>query len=154
MFAVAAKAGSAARKLTTWTGPDDGRLAWSPDSKSIAYTQGAELKLLEYSQARPAVVTLDGKVSYPAAKFDRGMREPIYSPTDKLAYLVEDDRNQYPAEVELTGNGVEAAVGSAGRGDGRGIRRPATRRCCYTNDNAPGGDLCAGRRRAAQADHA
>ena len=42
--------------------------AWSPDSKSIAYTQGAEVKLEEYSQAKPAVVTLDGKVSYPAAK--------------------------------------------------------------------------------------
>ena len=64
---VAAKAGSAPRKLTTWPGPDGGHLAWSPDSKSIAYTQGAKLELMEYSQARPAVVTLEGKVSYPAA---------------------------------------------------------------------------------------
>jgi dipeptidyl aminopeptidase/acylaminoacyl peptidase len=65
VFVVATKAGSAARKLTTWTGPDDGHLAWSPDSKSIAYTQGAELKLLEYSQSRPAVVTSgwQGKLS-------------------------------------------------------------------------------------------
>ena len=42
VFVAAAKAGSAPRKLTTWNGPDGGRLAWSPDSKSIAYTTGAE----------------------------------------------------------------------------------------------------------------
>src|SRR6266567_2008941 len=71
VFVVMPKPGSVARKLTTWTGPDGGHLAWAPDSKSISYTQGAEVKLEEYSQARPAVVTLEGKVSYPAAKLDR-----------------------------------------------------------------------------------
>src|ERR1700691_2444769 len=56
IFLIPPKPGSAPRQLTTWPGPDGGHLAWSPDSKSIAYTQGAELKLLEYSQGRPAVV--------------------------------------------------------------------------------------------------
>jgi dipeptidyl aminopeptidase/acylaminoacyl peptidase len=114
VFVVEPKAGSTARKLTTWTGPDHGPLAWSPDSQSIAYTQGAELKLLEYSQPRPAVVTLDGKVSYPAAKFDRAVRSPIYSPDGKLSYLVEDDRNQYPAEVELKGDGIKRELDRQG----------------------------------------
>lgn len=114
VFVVEPKAGSAARKLTIWTGPDHGPLAWSPDSQAIAYTQGAELKLLEYSQPRPAVVSLDGKVSYPAAKFDRAVRSPIYSPGGKLSYLVEDDRNQYPAEVELKGDGVKRELDRQG----------------------------------------
>ena len=114
VFVVEPKAGSTARKLTTWTGPDNGPLAWSPDSKSVAYTQGAELKLLEYSQPRPAVITLDGKVSYPAAKFDRAVRSPIYSPDGKLSYLVEDDRNQYLAEVELKGNGIKRELDRQG----------------------------------------
>jgi dipeptidyl aminopeptidase/acylaminoacyl peptidase len=114
VFVVAPKPGSTPRKLTTWSGPDGGHLAWSPDSKSIAYTQGAELKLLEYSQSRAAVVTLDGKVSYPAAKFDRSVRQPIYSPDGHLSYLVSDDRNQYPAEAELEGNGVKRLLTQPG----------------------------------------
>ena len=33
------------------------------------------------------------------------MRSPIYTPKGKLSYLVNDDRNQYPVEVELAGDG-------------------------------------------------
>jgi dipeptidyl aminopeptidase/acylaminoacyl peptidase len=115
IFVVAAKAGSAARKLTTWPGPDGGgRLAWSPDSKSIAYAQGAKIDLMEYSQPRPAIVTLDGKVSYPASKLDRGVHEPVYSSDGHLSYLVGDDRNQYPAEVELAGDGDKRLLAQQG----------------------------------------
>ncbi|MFZ1013801.1 MAG: S9 family peptidase, partial [Terracidiphilus sp.] len=105
VFVVEPKAGATPRKLTTWPGPDGGQLAWSPDSQSIAFTEGAKIELLEYSQVKPAVVTLDGKVSYPAAKLDRAVRSPIYSPNGSLSYLVNDDRNQYPAEVEVPGDG-------------------------------------------------
>jgi dipeptidyl aminopeptidase/acylaminoacyl peptidase len=114
VFVVEPKPGSTAKKLTTWEGPDGGRLAWSPDSKSIAYEQGGPLKLLEYSQAKPAVVTLDGKVTYPAAKFDRSVAQPVFSPDGHLSYLVGDDRNQYPAEVELTGNGIKRELAQQG----------------------------------------
>ena len=107
VFVAAAKAGSAAKKLTEWKGPDGGRLAWSPDSKSIAFQEGAELKLLEYSQSKPAVVTLDGKVSYPAAKLDRAVSQPRWAADGTLSYLVNDDRYEYPALVEMDGPGVK-----------------------------------------------
>jgi dipeptidyl aminopeptidase/acylaminoacyl peptidase len=114
VFVVAAKPGSAARKLTTWTGPDEGRLAWSPDSKSIAYVQGAKIEFMEYSQPRPAVVTLDGAVSYPASKLDRGAHDPIYTPDGHLSYLIGDDRNQYPVEVDLSGDSGKRLVEQQG----------------------------------------
>src|SRR6266568_1472477 len=137
VFVVAARPGSTPRKLTTWTGPDDGHLAWSPDSKSIAYTQGAKLELLEYSQAKPAVVTLDGKVSYPAATLDRSVAGPSYTSDGHLNYLVADDRNEYLAEVELTGNGVKRLLSQGGTVLSWDTAAGHSA-VLYTNDTAPG----------------
>jgi dipeptidyl aminopeptidase/acylaminoacyl peptidase len=136
IFVVEAKAGSAGRKLTTWNGPDDGELAWSPDSKSIAYGQGAELRLLEYTQTKPAVVTLDEKVSYPAAKLDRKVRTPQFLSEGKLAYLVADDRNQYPAEVDVSGDGAKRLVSQQGTVMGWDTHAGHTA-VLYTNDMQP-----------------
>jgi dipeptidyl aminopeptidase/acylaminoacyl peptidase len=114
VFVAAAKPGSAAKKLTAFPGNDGGRLAWSPDSKSIAYTEGTKEDLAAYDQRKAAVVTLEGKVSYPAAKFDRAMSQPCYTPEGKLIYLVSDDRSEYPAEVELNGNGAHRLLEGEG----------------------------------------
>jgi dipeptidyl aminopeptidase/acylaminoacyl peptidase len=114
VFVVPSKPGSSAKKLTSWAGPDGGKLAWSPDSKSIAYTQGAKPELSAYSQRKPAVVTLDGKVTYPAAKLDRSVSQPCFLPDGKLLYLVSDDRSEYPAEVELTGDGARRLLAEEG----------------------------------------
>ncbi len=137
IFVVESRSGSAPRKLTTWTGPDGGRLAWSPDSKSIAYRQGAPLALLEYSQDKPAVVTLDGKVSYPAAKLDRSVRDPLYSPDGHLSYLVADDRNQYPAEVELSGDSDKRLLAQQGAAMAWDTAAGHIA-VLYSNDEAPG----------------
>jgi dipeptidyl aminopeptidase/acylaminoacyl peptidase len=118
VFVAASKAGSVAKKLTSWNGPDGGHLAWSLDSKSIAYAEGAKPEFSAYSQRRPAVVTLDGKVSYPAAKLDRSVSQPCFLPNGKLLYLVNDDRSEYPAEVELAGDGAHRILPEAGTASG------------------------------------
>jgi dipeptidyl aminopeptidase/acylaminoacyl peptidase len=114
VFLVQSQPGSAAKKLTTWDGPDGGRLAWSPDSKSVAYTQGQPAALGAYSQAKPAVVTLEGKVTYLATKLDRSVSQPCFLPGGKLLYLVNDDRNEYPAELDLTGDGFHRLLTEQG----------------------------------------
>ena len=114
VFVATAKAGSASKKLTTWVGSDGGNLAWSPNSKAIAYTQGAKPEHALYSQEKPAVVTLDGKVSYPAAKLDRSVSQPCFLSDGKLLYLVSDDRSEYPAEVEMVGHGAHRLLAEAG----------------------------------------
>lgn len=137
VFVVDAKAGTVARKLTTSTGHNGDHLAWSPDSKSIAYTQGLAAALEEYEQAKPAVVTLDGKVSYPAAAFDRSMSVPHFSPEGRLSYLVSDDRSEYPAEVELAGSGVKRLLAQSGKvsaWDAKSARVAVL----YSNDTTPG----------------
>ena len=118
VFVVASKAGSAAKKLTSWVGSDGGKLAWSPDSQRIAYSQGVKPELAAYSQRKPAVVTLDGKVSYPAAKLDRGVNQPCFLPDGKLLYLVGDDRSEYPEEVEQSGDGAHRLLAEEGTTSG------------------------------------
>ena len=114
IFVAASKAASPSKKLTNWSGPDQGRLAWSPDSKSIAYRQGAKPELLAYSQSKPAVVTLEGKVIYPAAKLDRSVSQPCFLPDGKLLYLVADDRSEYPVELELSGDSSQRMAADPG----------------------------------------
>src|ERR1019366_10784533 len=74
----------------------------------------AKPELGAYSQAKPALVTLEGSVSYPASKLDRSVSQPCFLPGGKLLYLVNDDRSEYPASVDLTGDGVHRLVAEPG----------------------------------------
>ncbi|HET7103816.1 MAG TPA: S9 family peptidase [Terracidiphilus sp.] len=137
VFVVEPKAGSTPRQLTTRRGPDGGQLAWSPDSRSIAYAQGLPVAYVEYSEDKPAVVTLDGKVSYPAAKMDRAVSDPIFLADGKLGYLVADDRNQYPASVDLNGDSDKRLLDHQGAVYGWDSHAGHTA-VLFTDDEAPG----------------
>lgn len=116
VFVVDAKATSTARKLTTFDGPDGGRLAWSPDSKSIAYLQGSEPKYEEYNLNKLAVVGIDGPAPrILTAKLDRGVSAPVFSGDGKsITVLVNDDRLQYPAAVDVREESLHKLLSETG----------------------------------------
>ena len=103
VFVVNAAPNSAAKKLTDFKGEDGGRLAWSPDSKWIAYTQGSDPKFEEYNQSQLAIVGADGTAPrILTAKLDRSVSTPRFSTDGKtITVLVEDDRSEYPASVNV-----------------------------------------------------
>lgn len=116
VFVVAAKAGSTARKLTTFAGPDEGPLAWSADGKSIAYRQGTSEKYSIYDMPRLAVVDVaDGKSRLVAKDLDNWVGTPVYAADgDSLLTTVGEDRVQYLAEVSLASGAVKRLTTEAG----------------------------------------
>ena len=121
VFVVDAIPGSAPRKLTTFRGPDTGPLAWSPDSKRIAYRQARIPEYSLYNQSQLAVVSADGGVPQLLAMTpDLDVGAPVFT-TDgsELLTTVSDDRNGYVERMPLadgapqritTGMGVASAV--------------------------------------------
>ena len=113
VFVVAAKPGSSARKLTTFPGEDGGHIAWSPDGKSIAFLEGSEPKYWEYSENTLGIVAADGSAppKLLTTKLDRAVSSPSFTPDGKsITVLVEDDRNQYPASVDVSTGAVKRLV--------------------------------------------
>ncbi len=108
VFVVDAKPNATPRKLTDFPGPDRGRLAWSPDSKKVAYLESSEAKYTAYSMSRLALASVDGgsgKVVAPS--FDRSTSQPTFLPDGNgVMVLVADDRLEFPAIVSLSSGEV------------------------------------------------
>ena len=126
VFVVDAKPGSASRQLTTFTGEDNGPLAWSADSKMIAYRQGVSPKYTAYGATRLAVVAAKGGApELVSGAIDNNVGAPVWTADGKgLLTTVSDDQVDYVAEVTVNGgkmkrltpevgsaNGLEAAAG-------------------------------------------
>ena len=109
VFAVEARAGAVARRLTNTTAEESGPLAWSPDGGSIAYRLGDEVKYSAYDQARLAVVpSAGGEPRTLTDELDRPVAEAVWLADSKsLATVVIDDRTQYVARVPVAGGRIE-----------------------------------------------
>ncbi len=96
---------SAPRRLTTFAGPDQGPLAWSPDSTRIAYRQAKLPGYSIYNQSQIAVVpAVGGAPVLLAPMLDRPVGAPVWSQDGQaLLATVSDDRNQYAAQFPLAG---------------------------------------------------
>jgi len=114
VFVIDAHPGATPHKLTTYSGPDSGPLAWSPDGKLIAYLQGSESKFTAYNMDRLAVVPAGGGAPRILTQgLDRGVSFPVFAADgNSLLFVVADDRSEYPARIALAGGAVERLTGS------------------------------------------
>jgi dipeptidyl aminopeptidase/acylaminoacyl peptidase len=88
------------------------RPEWSPDSKTIAFLEGEEMKYSAYGMDRLALVPADGSSAPTRLKasedLDRGVSSPRFSPDGKsIRFLVTDDRSVYPMRATLPNGKAE-----------------------------------------------
>ena len=107
IFVVNAQTNSAPRKLTTYTGADEPPLFWTADSQRILYRQGITPHYAIYDMPQLAVISVaDPKPELLAPKLDQWTSAPILSENGKdVLTTVQDDREQYVAEIALNGSG-------------------------------------------------
>ncbi len=125
VFVVEAKAGSVARKLTTFAGTDEGPLAWSADGTRIAYRQGTTEKYSIYDMPRLAVVEVaSAKASLVGPGLDNWVGAPVWGADGRsLLTTVGDDRVQYVAGVSVGDGKVQRLT--QGAGVARGVTEKA-----------------------------
>jgi dipeptidyl aminopeptidase/acylaminoacyl peptidase len=110
IYVVEARAGAAAKVLTTFEGRDGGMPAWSPDGTHVAYVQGDETKLTAYHLDKLAVVPAAGG---PARVLTASLDRPVdgrlaWAPDGRsIRVVVSDDRTAYAAGVAVASGAVE-----------------------------------------------
>ncbi len=110
IFVVEARAGVEPRQLTTYTGRDGGRPAWSPDGKFIAYLQGEDERNTAYGLNRLAIVPIEGgSPRLLTESLDRPVQgNPAWAANGgQILFSVSDDRASYVGRVSINGGAVE-----------------------------------------------
>ena len=139
VFVVTAQAGSGPRQLTHYTGADVGPPQWSPDGRELAFLRGGDVKYWQYQENRLAVVAADGRghTKVVTADFDRPISDPRWTSNGKhIIALVTDDRNQYPADIDLRTDAVTRLGNSQGV-SGSPSARAGHEALVWTTDNNP-----------------
>ncbi len=126
VFVVSATVNAAPRKLTTFRGADEPPLAWTPDSQRIVYRQGLTPHYAIYDMPQLAAVSVaDAKPALLAPQLDQWVGAPVMSADGKhVLTAVQDDRNEYIAEVALDGSGKFRRV-TEGQGEASSLAQAA-----------------------------
>ncbi|MFI5243504.1 MAG: S9 family peptidase, partial [Gemmatimonadales bacterium] len=113
IFIIDAKPGVRPRRLTSYAGEDDGRIAWSPDGGRIAYLTGIGLPDHSFRMWKLAVIpSAGGKSTVLSASLDRQVIEPAWSADGSSIYVLEeDDRSQYVARISAVGGQMQRVAG-------------------------------------------
>ncbi|HEX4438629.1 MAG TPA: S9 family peptidase [Thermoanaerobaculia bacterium] len=117
VFAVEPRAGASPRALTTYEGSDNdpgwgSRLAWSPDSRWIAYVQGGPDKLIYYGLHKLALLpAAGGAPRILTSTLDRNAESPAFTPDGgTILFRLEDDGSVNLASVPAAGGAVKRLV--------------------------------------------
>jgi dipeptidyl aminopeptidase/acylaminoacyl peptidase len=117
LYAIEPRPGAVPRALTSDERSDNqpdwgSRLAWSPDSKSIAYVQGGPDKLIYYGLHRLAVVPVSGGTpKVLTANVDLNVLSPQYAEDGSaILFMLEDDQAVGLARIPASGGAVERLV--------------------------------------------
>ena len=120
LYVIEARAGAVPRAVTTFEGADnspdwDTRPAWSPDSRWIAYVQGAPDKLIYYGIHKLAVVpAAGGAARVLTAGLDRNVSSPRFVDGGAaILFTLEDDQAIHLAKMPAAGGAIRRVV--AGR---------------------------------------
>ena len=104
--------GAAPKKLTTFAGPDAGRLSWSSDGAQIAYLQGSDPKYNAYNLDKLSLIpAAGGRARIVTPDLDRGISLPVFAADGRFVYgIVADDGSEYPARISVTSGAVDRMV--------------------------------------------
>lgn len=108
-----AMAGAPVKQLTTWAG-EDKNPHWSPDGKWIAYeSSSSNLAFTMYGESNLAVIpSAGGAAKLLAASLDRPVSNIQWTKDgSNLTFLVEDDRKQYVAKLNVANDKMETVAG-------------------------------------------
>jgi dipeptidyl aminopeptidase/acylaminoacyl peptidase len=111
IFVVEPKAGATPRAVTTYQG-SDGSPAFSPDGKSIVYTQGGDSKDIWYAMNNIALIPVDGGTpKILTSALDRSVSRPQFTPDGtKVLFLLEEGGNVHLARVPAGGGTIERVL--------------------------------------------
>ncbi len=139
IWLIDARPGAQPRPLTATPIAEQGRPAWSPDGKSIAYLLGEEMKWYAYEQSRVAVVpATGGQARILTGALDRPASSVTWSPDgSSLLFRVDDDRSTYVERVPAAGGDVQKVTTAPGVVEAMSQGKDGGLALLWTTDSTP-----------------